>query len=111
MLKCERPHKPLSRAEFRRMLPYFLADYVLVLRHLVNSPHYYSPDTKTMQALYAAALAYEIPSPRILNRVVGFVLNQMGWNKRDRPLTEQEQQIYAAAFRLSDSLHGPRDTH
>lgn len=109
MLPCERPHPPLSRAEFERLLPYFLADYVLVMRHLVNSPHYYFPDLQPMQALYAAALAYEMPKPQLLNHVVGYVLNQMQWTERSRPLTEPEREIYAAAWRLSDSMHGPRN--
>jgi hypothetical protein len=113
MLPCERPHNrpPLSREEFERQLPLFLADYVLVLRHLVSSPQYYSPDLQSMQALYAVALEPNIPSPELLNRVVGYVLNQMYWNERSGPLTPDEQEIYAAAWRLSDSMWGPRNTN
>lgn len=111
MLPCERPHPPLSRAEFARVcaevLPYWLADYVLVIRHVVSSPEKYSPDLRTMQALYADVLAYDIPKPELLNTVVGYVLNQMYWDGKARRLTPAEQEIHAAAWRLSDSLWGP----
>ena len=112
MLPCEQPNNrpPLSREEFARMLPLFLSDYVLVVRHVVRSPHYYSPDLRSMQAFYAAVLADEIPPLHLLNRVVGFVLNQLFWNAKARPLTEDEDVIHAAAQRLSTSMWGP-DTH
>ena len=47
-----------------------------------------------------------LPDLHVLNRVVGWVLNEM---QHRRKLTDAERDIYAAAWRLSDSLHGPRN--
>jgi hypothetical protein len=111
MLPCERAHPPLSRADFARALPYFLADYVRVMRHVVRTPSWYPPHLTSMQELYDYLLHYDIPPPALLNRVVSYVLFQLDYKSQTEPLTPDEEHIVAAAWRLSDSMHGPRDTH
>ena len=108
MLPCEcQPHTPLSRDEFARLLPLVLDDYVPVMRFAVRT----FPPTSTMLQFYESVRTYDFPPLAILNTVVGFVLNEFYWLAKRRPLTTDEQHIHAAAWRLSDAMHGPRDTN
>jgi hypothetical protein len=107
MLRCEIFNAPaLPPAEFERRLDGFIGDVMLVSAHVISDPAY--PDTSSMRALCQSVERREFPDLHVLNRVVGWVLFQMKWNQQSRPLTADEHHISDAAWRISDSLNGPR---
>jgi hypothetical protein len=111
MLNCERPHRfpPLPADEFERRLDGFILDYLTVIRHVLRSDDYYT--TPTMMALCDSIPRHELPDLHVLAKVVGWVLFTMSWNEKHRrqSLTDEEKEIHAAAWRISDCLHGPRN--
>jgi hypothetical protein len=112
MLNCERPHRypPLPADEFERRLDGFMSDYIAVARHVLRHPNDYAA-TPAIMALCDAIERRTLPDLHTLNRVVGYVLFLMSWNEKHRrePLTDAERDIWAAGWRLSDCLHGPRN--
>jgi hypothetical protein len=114
MLPCELPNDlpPLDPAEFDRRLNGFIADVLAVARHVISEPEYHRPRTKSIDALAESLMRPEFPDLNVLNRIVGYVLWRMQWDAEHRrePLTPAERDIWAAAWRLSDAMWGPRDT-
>ena len=109
MLRCEYTHMPpLPPAEFERRLDGFIGDVMLVSAHVISDPAY--PNTSSMRALCQSVERRAFPDLHVLNRVTGWTLFELGWRARYRPLTPDEQHISDAAWRISDSLNGPR-TH
>jgi hypothetical protein len=114
MFKCEQPLTPHMRAAWDSLTPAeraaavdaLIADFITVARHVIGDPEY--PLTRSLAALMASAEAREWPDLYVLNRVVGGVLFTLRWKQQHHPLTPAESRVMEAAWRLSDSLHGPR---
>ena len=77
-----------------------------VLEHPADFPALGNP---TMAALIDSLRRREVPEPQpVLANVVAWVLFMLRWHARHRRLTEAERAVEAAAWRLSDAIHGPR---
>jgi hypothetical protein len=108
MLRCEMPHDlpPLPPDEFERRLAGFIDDVCTVFHHVLRGEAY--PNTATMAALCDSVERRALPDLHVLNRVVGWVLCELS----DARLPDEAiGQVLAAAWRISDCLHGPRNAH
>jgi hypothetical protein len=95
----------LDRARQDAVIDTWLADYGDVMYHLWSSPEY--PNTRTMTALLDHLQRRQLPPIPVLKTVIGWVLFEMQWRAKFRPLTPDELTVREAAERLSDSLYGP----
>ena len=111
-LKCERIHlPPLPPHVFAARLDGFVADYADVARHvLVDRGEWYPPWSNPNNGRRSSACTArrELPPLDIVATVLSWVLFSLNWHERYRRLTDTECALRDAAWRLSDSLHGPR---
>jgi hypothetical protein len=109
-LKCERPHRlpPLASTEVERRSTGFIEDCCAVWFHVFRDPANYPPNVPAMEVLFQCITERRFPPLDVLNRVVSYVLFFLPWTAESRPLTTEEEEVLAAAWRISDALHGPR---
>src|SRR5260221_13299670 len=108
--RCERTAPvSLSAAERQRRLAGIVEDYLTIARFVLGNGAIAATHTKV--ALHDYAKSYTFPDLETLNTVVGWTINELQWTAKVRPLTPHEHLISEAAWRLSDALHGQRDTN
>lgn len=97
----------LTQTQREAVVTELSTDLAAVLWHVLHDEAY--PLNATVAAVIHGIVAGPLDL-RALNRVTGWVLFELRFRAGGRALTTNEHRILAAAWRLSDRLHGPR-TH